>query len=233
MDMSKDGYIILSLPSVTESVQRLSEIFFTDFITKFTDNTLANRNIIKRFADLPETRNLFSSHLLIDVIRNQLGLEYPVFCGPTVTHYTSLDLTGGGYSLPYHQDYPSMASSANSIILWITLTPSSPSSHGIELLPGSHRHHVLPGNQTERGFVTTQEVNEGFESFIPNVNVGEVLAMSPFLVHRTYLNPEFQGRKLSISQRFDDFKNKEWAEKGYNNAYQVTVDRELYRKSRP
>ena len=53
--------------------------------------------------------------------------------------------------------------------------------------------------------------------------------MSSFLPHKTFVNPGFEGWKLSISQRFDDLNDHEWALRGYKNAYTIAVDREMYR----
>ena len=60
------------------------------------------------------------------------------------------------------------------------------------------------------------------------IKAGDLLIMSCFLPHRTFVHPNFKGWKLSLSQRYDDLADKDWRNRGYKNSYQVTVNRKLY-----
>ena len=56
--------------------------------------------------------------------------------------------------------------------------------------------------------------------------------MSSYLPHRTFVNKNFEGWKLSISQRFDDLNDVDWAKRGYENAYETKVNREMYLRNK-
>lgn len=231
MNFQKNGYAVIKRENLRDAVADAKEIFETTYQSKFSKNPLYNRELIKRFADHPSVASLFASDPLIDILRKVIGFDVPVMCGPAVTHYTSNDLTGAGFGLGYHQDYPSMGSSKESVICWFNLVDADENSHGVELMPGMHRYGLLNGTQTSKGYVLHEDVVKENKSIVPTITAGDLLIMSSFLPHRTYVNPTFDEWKLSLSQRFDDLSDDEWASRGYKNAYGFSVDRELYLKS--
>ena len=46
---------------------------------------------------------------------------------------------------------------------------------------------------------------------------------------KTYVNKGTKNYKLSFSKRIDDFNCKEWGKRKFINAYNNSVDRELFR----
>ncbi|WP_244491193.1 phytanoyl-CoA dioxygenase family protein [Paramesorhizobium deserti] len=220
-----DGFVIVKLQSLIQQTTVLREQFEASFQRRFTDDVNRNRNLLKRFAELPGTARLFL-HPDIEIMVRELGVVEPVFCGPIVTHYTSHDVTGNSFGLPFHQDWPSMGSSRNSMVVWFSLTDAGADSHSLVVLPGRHMEGLLPGRHTERGYVLDpiDKVGE-----ILQIRAGEMLIMSAFLPHKTFVNPHYEGWKMSLSRRFDDLSNREWADRGFANAYGTSVDRELYR----
>ena len=136
--------------------------------------------------------------------------------------------TGGSYGLPFHQDYPSTASSKKAIICWVNLVDSNPSTHGLEILPGMHTKGLLPGSQTANYYQLDPDVLRNSRPVIRIIPAGSILFMGIYLPHRTYVNPNFDGWKLSLSQRFDDLEDPEWQNKGYKNAFNTRVDRSAY-----
>ncbi len=155
-----------------------------------------------------------------------VGCRSPVFCGPVVSHYTHTDLTGNSYGLPWHQDYPSMASSSNSVIVWISVNDCSLQTHSIEVAPGQHTKGVLPGVQRDNGYILNDQVFAN--SQVLKIFVGDVLLFSPYLPHRTFMNPVSSEYKLSFSRRFDDLDCPFWPARRFANAYNICVDRNLY-----
>lgn len=225
---NKFGWVIINDRNISKKILDIKKEFVSKYRKKFTEEVDHNRNLIKRLSGDPLISNLFSSNKFIKKISNICNVYKPIFCGPIVTHYTSNDKTGNSYGLPFHQDYPSMASSTNSIICWFNLSNSSIKSHGIELVQGSHKSNIFKGKITNQGYLVKDAELINFENIIPKIKLGEVLIFSSFLVHRTYVNPEFKGWKLSFSLRFDDLENNQWKEKKFISAYQTTVDRKLF-----
>ena len=224
------GYAVIHSREIIQKVSEIKALFVEEFIPRMSGETpQVSREIIKRFTDHPMVTNLFLTDNFLNILKTNLSFNVPVRCGPTVSHYTSNDTTGNGYGLPFHQDYPSMASSKLSVICWVNLVDSSSGSHGIEIIPSAHKKGVLPGSQTDKGYMLNEDIVNKGASHIPTIKAGELLLMSSFTPHRTSVNPNYADWKLSISQRFDDLTDLDWAARGYRNAYGSTVDREMFK----
>ena len=221
----RDGYVVVHSDVLQEKILKLKSLFLTRYQSRFGVDSIINRNLIKRFADSIELGDLFATKELIEIVNN-LGVTTPVYCGPVVSHYTHTDLTGNSYGLPWHQDYPSMASSSRSVIVWISVNDCSMQTHGIEVAPGRHLNGLLPGIQKDNGYILNNQVFEN--SQVVNITAGDVLIFSPYLPHKTFMNSASTDYKLSFSRRFDDLDDAEWSKNRYANAYGTVVDRSLY-----
>lgn len=225
----RDGYCVAEDQCLSREIRSLRGTFENRYRLRFNDDAPHNRNLIKRFGDSLDVARVLSSKRLEEIALD-IGVQEPVFCGPVVTHYTSHDLTGQSYGLPFHQDWPSMGSSDNAVIIWFNLTDSGPTTHGIEVAPGFHRHGILEGENRPNGYVLKQQSFPG--SVVPTVAVGSIVFMSALLPHRTYVNSTFTGWKLSLSRRFDDLQCPRWTFRQYGNAYSTIVNRELFASTR-
>jgi ectoine hydroxylase-related dioxygenase (phytanoyl-CoA dioxygenase family) len=225
-ELKKNGFLIVRNRTIISQVKKSKKIFHEKFKTKFVNNFKINRELIKRFADHPFISSIFTSQTIMKILK-EIGFKIPVKCGTLFTHYTSNDMTGNSYGLPYHQDYPSMASSKYGVVLWLNLVDSNKDTHGIEILPGQHLDGLLKGKQKKIGYVLEKKYTK-LKSIVPSIKAGDLLIMSSFLPHKTFIHPNFRGWKLSLSQRYDDLSDKDWGVRGYKNAYQISVDRKLY-----
>jgi hypothetical protein len=226
---TRDGYCVAEDQELAREIRSLRVTFENRYRSRFNDDATRNRNLIKRFGDSLEVSRVMSSKRLEEIARD-IGVQEPVFCGPVVTHYTSHDLTGQSYGLPFHQDWPSMGSSDNAVIIWFNLTDSGPTTHGIEVAPGFHRHGILDGENQLNGYVLKQQSFP--RSVVPTIAVGGVVFMSALLPHQTYVCSTFTGWKLSLSRRFDDLQCPRWTDRQYANAYGTVVNRELFTSTR-
>jgi len=225
---ASQGYAILRDSTLQDRVMALRAGFETNFASRFTDDPQRNRNLIKRFGDSLGAARFFAAPE-IETAAHALGIADPVFCGPIITHYTSHDLTGGSYGLPYHQDWRSMGSSDRCAILWVSLTESGPQTHGLEVVPGAHNEGLFDWTD-QRGDAPPPDTPGGLPTRVLTVGPGDVVLMSALLPHRTYVHPQFTGWKLSLSRRVDDLTCSAWAGRGFANAYGNAVDRGLYKK---
>ena len=226
-NFESQGYCLISSSYLVEQMAKIRSIFESSYLTKFNEDPIFNRQIIKLLTNDLLVKSFFLSDEIINSVKNA-GLRYPISSGPLVSHYTGKDLTGGGYGLGFHQDYPSMAGSKNSVIVWSSIYDTNPDTHGISVVPASHKIGLHPGTQTERGYLVGQ-VDESSVKFI-HIQAGDILIMSAYLLHATYINPVATKPKLSLSARFDDFESKEWQKRGYISAYSTMVDRDAYLK---
>ena len=225
LQFKREGYVVAHSEALRDQIKELKCTFEAKFQSRFGTDPATNRNLIKRFADSIELATLFSSTELLDLVR-ALGILSPVYCGPVVSHYTHSDLTGNSYGLPWHQDFPSMASSSNAAIAWVSVNDCSAQTHSIEVAPRHHAQGLLPGEQRETGYILTDQVRK--ESLVLNIQAGDLLLFSPFLPHRTFVNLASTCYKLSFSRRFDDLECPNWSASKFANAYCVNVDRTLY-----
>jgi hypothetical protein len=225
-DLKKFGFLIVKNSTIRSQIKQANKIFNNQFKKKFASNPLINRQLIKRFADHPFIQSIYTSKTMIKILID-IGFKVPVKCGPLISHYTSTNKTGNSYGLPYHQDYPSMASSKCSIILWLNLVDCNKEAHSIEIIPEQHLNGLLEGKQKKIGYVLKKKYCK-LKSIVPTIKAGDLLIMSSFLPHKTFINPNFKGWKLSLSQRYDDLADMDWRKRGYQNSYQVSVDRKLY-----
>jgi len=227
-NFKKEGFLVVKNKVIKSHIIKAKTIFKKDFSSRFGKNTSINRELIKRFTDHPFISSIYTSKIIVNIL-NDIGLKIPVKCGPLVSHYTANNKTGNSYGLPYHQDYPSMASSKSSVILWLNLVDCNKATHGIEIIQGAHSKGLLQGQQRKIGYVLNKKYSE-LKSIIPLIKAGDLLIMSSFLPHRTFVNPNFKKWKLSLSQRYDDLADKDWKRRGFKNAYQISVDRKLFFK---
>ena len=110
------GFIVISDDAIQGRVQEIKQIFLEEFEKKMAEDLpKRNRELMKRFVDHPTVASIFSSEYFANLLKTLFEFGTPVKCGPTISHYTSNNKTGDGYGLPYHQDYPSMASSKVSL----------------------------------------------------------------------------------------------------------------------
>ncbi|MGB0935087.1 MAG: hypothetical protein ACPGXY_03370 [Alphaproteobacteria bacterium] len=84
------------------------------------------------------------------------------------------------------------------------------------------------GSQQSGGYIIDADEIVKTVPNVPTIHQGEILLMSAFLPHRTYVNPDFDGWKLSLSRRIDDLNDDDWRRRGYRNAYGTVVDRQMY-----
>jgi non-haem Fe2+, alpha-ketoglutarate-dependent halogenase len=75
--------------------------------------------------------------------------------GPDIVLWGALILSknpGSPSFVPWHQDsaYTAFLNGSRSLTAWIALTPATPESGCMRVIPGSHHHHRLPFTSTQR-----------------------------------------------------------------------------------
>lgn len=226
-DFFKQGFAVVETRAGRAQMRMLRERFSSRYTPRFQNDPVRNRNIIKLFAEDIDVKRFFCGPDFDEIFKDYLSMAEPVQTGPVVTHYTANDLTGGNYGLPYHQDWPSMGTSAKGVIAWVSITDAKADAPGLTILPCSHLSGLWPGEQTDTGYVLSEQA---FDNALDvEVDAGQILLMSPYLVHKTRM-PTKDTWKLSLSCRFDDLSCQQWNRRNYVSAYRTTVDRSTYEK---
>lgn len=224
-DFHDAGYLILESADLRQRMGKIADKFLAQYASRFTDDASRNRNLIKLLAENIELKRFFCSDDIVAALTQQLGFLEPVQTGPIVTHYTASDVTGNNYGLPYHQDWPSMGTSTKGVIVWTSISPVGKQGPGLRIVPGSQSLGLWAGSQTDVGYVLEQQEIDGYLDI--EVQPGQILVMSPYLVHRTRTSSA-GGWKLSLSCRFDDLECASWDRRNFVSAYKTAVDRNTY-----
>jgi hypothetical protein len=178
-----------------------------------------------------EAHDLLLSDRTLEATR-ELGVSSPSFCTSPVTHICSEELRlGDDYarSNMYHQDWPSIQGSLNSIIVWIPMFDIV-NNYPIYAVPGSHLEGVITANDFGNGFPEIKLSKSLRERSRPlRFKKGDVLFFSSFLIHGTGTASDgHSGFRLAISGRFDDMDDKFFIKNNYYCAYKRYVDRDVH-----
>jgi phytanoyl-CoA hydroxylase len=179
------------------------------------------------------TQNLPSVHrlLICDTILNfsrQLGVTLPVISTRASIHIITGDLKvpNGYHKSPPHQDWRSMQGSLDGIVYWIPTTPVSTRSNPLEVVPKSHLLGLLDTvEHIMTPTVSDARITE--ESYVPiEVEPGDVIFLSSFLVHRT--SEEDDGLvRIALSGRLNNACETTYVAHGYPTPYKYSYRTDL------
>lgn len=176
---------------------------------------------------LPSAHRLMISEPIMAIARG-LGIETPVISTRVSNHIMSdaLKIPGGYHKSPPHQDWRSIQGSLDSLVFWVPLTPVGLRSHPLEVAPRSHLWGLLP---TETHIMTPAvsdpRVPDDAYVSLP-MQVGDVVAFSTFLVHRT--GEEGDGEvRIAFSGRFNNASEPTYAGHGYPTPYKYSYQTDL------
>lgn len=164
-------------------------------------------------------------------LRDKFGWRDIFVAGGQVVHIMAheLKIPGGYFGLVTHQDFPSVQGSLDGVVVWMPLVHIDRDNFPLEVIPGSHRRGLLPmvGDGQPAWEVRPDQYREA--DFIPvEVDVGDVVFMSMFTLHRSSKNGREGRCRLAVSTRFDNADEKTFVERGYPSAYERVVHREQY-----
>jgi phytanoyl-CoA hydroxylase len=239
--LEKDGYVILdnffNKIEIIQLRENAKEVFQIQFDKLGYDNIWNNneeyfkQNMIRLFNEHEEIFkncgkliqtgliNLYHigfSNKLISTLKFDLGLDFPNMCTRPVLYFNHPRLAKEEvyYKSPLHQDWPSMESSLNSLVVWVPLLDVDIENGSIIFYPGSHKNGILPF-KTNGGFA---EVEYDGESIQPEMKVGDICIFSTMLVHKSgeILNDSI---RWSCHFRYTDMLEKDFINRGFPNPY--------------
>jgi len=193
-----EGYIILRNffdPTIVKKIRRQAEKIFQLQFDYFGYDESFDSNMFKLFSEhqeifincgkliqtgLIELYELAVDKKLIYELK-KLGLSFPNLCTRPVLFFNHPKLAKEEiyYKTPPHQDWPSMLSSSDSVVVWIPLVDVNDKNGSIIVWPKSHLLGVLP-YKIVGGFA---KVEIDGESIQPELQVGDILIFSTLLVH--------------------------------------------------
>lgn len=174
---------------------------------------------------------LMHDECITGFLREKFGWSDLFVPGGQVIHIMAheLKIPNGYFGLIPHQDFPSVQGSLDGVIAWLPLVDVDRSNFPLEIIPGSHLRGLLP--MINRG-ESTWEVDPNYyndnEFFPVEVEAGDVIFMSIFMIHRSSMNGGTGRFRLAMSTRFDNASEPTFIERAYPTAYTRSVHRELY-----
>lgn len=156
--------------------------------------------------------------------------------GGQVVHIMAkeLKIPDGYFGFVPHQDFPSVQGSINGAVVWIPLVNVDKNNFPLEVIPGSHLRGLAP--MISHGESTWEVDPKWFNetSFLPiEVNIGDVIFISMFTIHRSSLNGTLGSYRLAVSTRFDDANEPTFIERGFPSAFIRSVKREQFFENFP
>jgi phytanoyl-CoA hydroxylase len=155
-----------------------------------------------------------------------LGVRRPNICTRPVLYFNSRHLAKSEvyYKSPPHQDWRSMQGSLNAMVVWVPLTDVPHELGSLEIIPGSH----IWGLQDSREDEWYRRI-EGLrdEQYLSvEINSGDVLFFSAFLVHRSGNNVT-DSIRWSSHFRYNDLEEPTFISRKYPNPYIYKPQQEL------
>lgn len=175
---------------------------------------------------------LFSLHALVmhkslRDIAGELGIKIPVFQTQPVLHVVSdLLLIPNGYQgFDVHQDWTALQSGLDTMGIWIPFMRIDRNRFTMDVIPGSHRRGLCPGEQGKHVFVVSSECYREDE-FVPvEVEPGDVFLMAIFTLHRSSTRGEPGALRISCSARYENAAEPTFVERQYPFTQKRIVER--------
>jgi phytanoyl-CoA hydroxylase len=205
------------------------------------------RGMTRYFSEDPEgfincgktCQHLISLHLhrlsLCEALVKQLialGAKRPNICTRPVLYFNSRHLAKSEvyYKSPPHQDWRSIQGSLNAVVVWVPLADVPRELGALEIIPGTHIWGLQDSSEDEWYRSIEGFRNEQCHSV--EINAGDVLFFSAFLVHRSGTNVT-DSIRWSCHFRYNDLEEPAFVSRKYPNPYIYKPQQELVTKDFP
>jgi ectoine hydroxylase-related dioxygenase (phytanoyl-CoA dioxygenase family) len=195
--------------SFRKNIQDLFDNNFDDFVN-------CGKIIQQGLWDLYE----ISTDYKIKLTLNQIGISSPNMCTRPVLFFNNKNLAKEDvyYKTPPHQDWISMKSSDNSVVIWIPLVDVNKKNGSVIFYPGTHKLGPL-NYERIGGFAKVNIPDEYKKTIQPELKVGDVVIFSTLLVHESG-DIEDDSIRWSCHFRYTDLDSKDFIDRGFPNPYE-------------
>jgi ectoine hydroxylase-related dioxygenase (phytanoyl-CoA dioxygenase family) len=152
---------------------------------------------------------------LINKIK-ELGIQFPNLCTRPVLFFNHPQLAKEEiyYKTPPHQDWSSMESSMNSVVVWVPLVDVNKDNGSILIWPETHKLGPLPFSSVG-GFAKVDVEGDFIQ---PELEVGDIVIFSTLLIHGSgdIMNDTI---RWSCHYRYTDMLEQDYIERDFPNPY--------------
>lgn len=155
---------------------------------------------------------------LLDKLK-ELGLKHPLVCTRPVLFFNHPKLAKEKqyYKTPKHQDYPSMLSSSDSVVIWVPLIDVNKDNGAVIFYSESHKLGPL-GYDLNGGFAEVKIDNKNYPPIQPSLEIGDIVIFSTLLVHESgdIINDDI---RWSCHFRYTNMKDDDFINRGFPSPY--------------
>ncbi|MRX67914.1 Ectoine hydroxylase-related dioxygenase, phytanoyl-CoA dioxygenase (PhyH) family [Flavobacterium resistens] len=227
-------FLIKGYLSSENSIDDINEDSFNSCLYKlFEEDLECFVNCGKQVQHLISLHRLSLDEKIIEKI-TELGIKTPNISTRPVLFFNHPKLAKQKvfYKVDAHQDWRSMQGSLNSIVVWVPLIDINIRLGALEIIPKSHLWG-LRTDHIDNGFGMVSLSEEENQSLLSvEVNAGDVLIFSSFLVHQSGNNIS-NAPRWSCHFRYNDLDDITFIERKYAHAYIYKPVEELITKDFP
>lgn len=152
---------------------------------------------------------------LVNTIKD-LGLEFPNLCTRPVLFFNHPKLAKEEvyYKTPPHQDWSSMESSMDSVVVWVPLVDVNKQNGSVIMYPETHKLGILPFKVTG-GFAEVDVTGDGIQS---ELEMGDIVIFSTLLVHASGDIMD-DSIRWSCHFRYTNMLDPDFINRGFPNPY--------------
>ena len=139
-----------------------------------------------------------------------------------------LQLKGGYDDLEVHQDFSSLQSSLDMLVLWIPFFDVTAETCSIDVLPTSHKQGLLNGKTEGRENIIDESQYDDKDFVTVKLNAGDVLIFSGFTAHRTQKNRQNISKlRFATSCRYENAIEKTFITRDYPSRERKVMNRDI------
>ena len=168
------------------------------------------RALYDHLQDIPQINSLANNPDILE-IASACGIREPAITNGKPVILVDVPRETGR-EFPNHQDFPyDPGGSENSLVIWIPLQDINTKIGPLEVIPGSHQYGLLPHGDNVNVKNAKITLPNDIGNFQPaKAKVGQALALSSFIVHRSGHNNTKKSVKMSLQFRYRDLASPEY-----------------------
>lgn len=228
----KYGFCIYSSPNIEKKIKFCKKNYQKFYLKKFVNkNDRRTKNICKNFSRDLSIADIYSDKKFINFLK-KINISKPIRTSPFFTHLITYNKISKSQFLPFHQDWPSLATSMDGVVAWFNFSNEKNNNlNGLEFV-STFKKRILKGKVKNNYYTISESELKNMET-IKILPKNGILIFSTFLPHRTIPlikkgNKNFW--RMGISTRFDNLNCKFWNKNHFVNAYSNFVARNIYKK---
>jgi phytanoyl-CoA hydroxylase len=227
-DQAKEIFLLQLKENGLVDSTKVSEKEFEEALYKLfqRDHSIV-ANCGKHIQHMVSLHQLSLDEKLINKLK-ELGIEFPVISTRPVLYFNTPHLAKKEVynKLTPHQDWRSMQGSLDSMIVWMPLVDIDVALGALEVVPGSHKDGLIDSQLIDGYGKLAQEKFDNYK-FVPvEVEKGDALFFSSFLVHQSGNNVT-ESIRWSCHFRFNNMYEPTFIKRHYPHPYIYKPQEEL------